>query len=104
MDYQVIESSVTLGTSHCSTNQARTNPYEREESIQFTLHQGLRLCSPADYSGFPPSFHLFPSLAEEVRLGCQDHGQLLSFVGDCSCKVSLYILLVQELFPASNNI
>ena len=24
-------------------------------------------------------------------------------MGDCSCKVSLYVLLVQELFPASNN-
>ena len=65
----------------------------------------MKLCSPVDYSGsgFPSSFCLFSSLTQEVRLGCQDHCQLLSFVGDCSYKISLYVLLVQELFPASNN-
>ena len=36
----------------------------REHPVS-TLYQGLR---PADYSGFPSSFCLFPSLSEEVRL------------------------------------
>ena len=40
----------------------------RREHPVSTLYQGLRLCSPADYSGFPSSFCLFPSLSEEVRL------------------------------------
>ena len=71
---QALSSCVTLGGSHCSTNHARTMLYEKGERV-FTLHQGMKLCSPVDYSGsgFPSSFHLFPSLAEEVRLSCQDH-------------------------------
>ena len=31
---QALGSCVTLGGSHCSTNQAGTTPYERGESIQ----------------------------------------------------------------------
>ena len=71
---QALSSCVTLGGSYCSTNQARTMLCEKGERV-FILHQGMKLCSPVGYSGsgFPSSFHLFPSLAEEVRLGCQDH-------------------------------
>ena len=70
---QALSSWMTLGGWRGSTNQARTMPCERGEHSVFTLHQGLRLCSPADYSEFPSSFRLFLSLAEEMRLGCQDH-------------------------------
>ena len=80
---QALSSCVTLGGSHRSTNQARTMPYERRESIQSSLClRVMKLYSSVDYSGsgFPSTFHLFPSLAEEVRLGCQDHWLSAAFL------------------------
>ena len=41
---QALSSCVTLEGSHCSTNQARTMPYERGESIQSSLCIRVRNC------------------------------------------------------------
>ena len=60
LDYQVIESSVTLVASHCSTNQARINHMNRKKAFSIHSASGSEtvltyrlLCVPLISISFP---------------------------------------------------
>ena len=88
---QALSSWVTLGGSHGSTNQARTMPCEREDSILSALCIRVRGCAHLQITlGSPPVSISFPAW-QKRRLDCQENCQLLCFEGDCNSEVYLYI-------------